>query len=202
MLENRRKKVTLGSSRCKAESQRPGMEAPVSAIDAIGVFQRKTVLSRVAVRAVHSDPPFSATVKGHCSRMQRDFKKSIASLADVFAFIDELMSAQMVSPADSYAVLLAVEELFTNMVKYGTGSNSDISLDFEFYSRALVVRLVDHDVDPFDPRDAGKIDDSVPLSERRIGGLGIHLVRNMVDDLQYTYADRCSTITIIKNLER
>jgi len=133
--------------------------------------------------------------------MRRQFKKDISSLADVFAFIDEVMPASTVSPTASYAVNLAVEELFTNMVKYGKGSTTDISLDVELFSHAVVVRLVDHDVDPFDPRGAGEIDASIPLSERRIGGLGIHLVRHMVDDLQYTYADRCSTITIIKSLE-
>ena len=138
---------------------------------------------------------------GHCPHMHREFRKDISSLADVFAFIDEMMSAKTVSPAVSYAVSLAVEELFTNMVKYGTGSTDDISLDVQWNNNALVVRLVDHDVDPFDPRGAGEIDPSVPLNERRIGGLGIHLVRHMVDDLQYTYAGRCSTITIIKNLE-
>jgi anti-sigma regulatory factor (Ser/Thr protein kinase) len=133
--------------------------------------------------------------------MPREFKKDISSLADVFAYIDEVISTRAISPSVTYAVSLAVEELFTNMVKYGKGSNDDIAIDVQFYTHALVVRLVDHNVDPFDPRGAGEVDTSIPLPERKVGGLGIHLVRHMVDDLQYTYAGRCSTLTIIKNLE-
>jgi anti-sigma regulatory factor (Ser/Thr protein kinase) len=133
--------------------------------------------------------------------MQRDFKKAIASIPDIFAFVDEQLSGANVSPAVSYGVYLVVEELFTNMVKYGTSSSNDISFAVQIERSVLVLRLIDYDVDRFDPREAREIDTTVPLSERRIGGLGIHLVKQMVDDLQYTYADRCSTITIIKNLE-
>ena len=133
--------------------------------------------------------------------MHRNFKKATSSLSDIFAFLDEQLSGRRVSPADHYAVHFVVEELFTNMVKYGTASSLDVSLDIEIRMHALTLHLIDHDVDPFDPNDAPGVDPATPLAERRIGGLGIHLVKQMVDDLQYTYAERCSTITITKNLE-
>jgi anti-sigma regulatory factor (Ser/Thr protein kinase) len=133
--------------------------------------------------------------------MQRNFKKATSSLSDIFAFLDEQLSGRRVSPADHYAVHFVVEELFTNMVKYGKASSLDVSLDIEIKDDALTLHLIDHDVDPFDPNDAPGIDPAIPLAERRIGGLGIHLVKQMVDDLQYNYAERRSTITIIKNLE-
>jgi anti-sigma regulatory factor (Ser/Thr protein kinase) len=133
--------------------------------------------------------------------MQRNFKKATSSLGDIFAFLDEQMSGTPVSSADHYGVHFVVEELFTNMVKYGTASSLDVSVDLEIRERTLVLRLIDHDVDRFDPNFAPVVDPATPLSDRRIGGLGIHLVKQMVNDLQYDYTGRCSTITIIKNLE-
>jgi serine/threonine-protein kinase RsbW len=133
--------------------------------------------------------------------MQRNFKKEISSLSDIFAFIDERLAGTRVSSADHYTVHFVVEELFTNMVKYGTGSSLDVSLDLEIQNARLTLQLIDHDVDPFDPNTAPAVDPMTPLTDRRIGGLGIHLVKQMVDDLRYNYSERCSTITITKNLE-
>jgi hypothetical protein len=49
--------------------------------------------------------------------MERNFKKSIASLDDVFAFLDEEFARHQPDPASAYALTLAVEEFFTNFVK-------------------------------------------------------------------------------------
>jgi anti-sigma regulatory factor (Ser/Thr protein kinase) len=62
------------------------------------------------------------------------------------------------------------------------------------------VRLTDFDVDSFDPTKAPAIDVEKPLSEWQPGGLGLHLVRQMADTLQYEYVERRSTITFTKAL--
>jgi serine/threonine-protein kinase RsbW len=133
--------------------------------------------------------------------MERNFKKDVRSLDDIFAFLDEEMRELRISPEAAYAMNLAVEELFTNMVKYGVGSMDDISLSLTREENRLIIRLVDHGVGMFDPMSAEEVDTSIPLEQRKIGGLGIHLVRHVVDDVQYSYADGCSTITVVKNLE-
>jgi anti-sigma regulatory factor (Ser/Thr protein kinase) len=46
-----------------------------------------------------------------------------------------------------------------------------------------------------------EVDTSVPLEQRKVGGLGIHLVKRLVENLTYSYADRNSTITFSKTLE-
>jgi len=133
--------------------------------------------------------------------MQRDFKKAVSSLSEIFAFIDDHISEAGVSPAARYAIYFVVEELFTNMVKYAGGTTEDVTIALQTDGSRLTIQLTDHDVEPFDPATAPQLDPLTPLQERRIGGLGIQLVKQMVDDLQYSYADRCSTITITKNLE-
>jgi anti-sigma regulatory factor (Ser/Thr protein kinase) len=133
--------------------------------------------------------------------MQRDFKKAVTSLSEIFAYIDEHVAGTGISPAGVYAMYFVVEELFTNMVKYAPASARDVTIAIKIDGTRLTIQMTDYDVDPFDPANAPKVDPSTPLQERRIGGLGIQLAKQMVDDLQYSYADRCSTITITKNLE-
>ena len=92
-----------------------------------------------------------------------------------------------------------VEELFTNLVKYNAGSH-DIALSLGHTPEQLTVRLLDFDVESFDVTRPPTVDIDKPLQEREAGGLGLHLVQQMADTLQYDYAGRCSTITFTKAL--
>lgn len=134
--------------------------------------------------------------------MKRRFVRSIGSLADVFAFLDERLSAQNAGPSATYAVNLAVEELFTNMVKYGSGGTNEVSIGIEKNGERIVVTLVDEDVEPYDMTGRAEVDTSKPLEERKVGGLGIHLVKQMVDEFHYRYENGSSIITITKKLEQ
>jgi len=55
---------------------------------------------------------------------------------------------------------------------------------------------------PFDLSEAAPVDIHLPLAQRKVGGLGLHLVRNLVDELRYEYDDRTLSVTAIKNLEQ
>jgi serine/threonine-protein kinase RsbW len=96
---------------------------------------------------------------------------------------------------------LAVEELFTNLVKYSKGGHRDIRIEMSRDGDRLIVRLTDFDVEPFDIRTVPDARTDLSLAERKPGGLGIHLVKRLVDRIDYEYADRNSTTTFVKNLE-
>jgi anti-sigma regulatory factor (Ser/Thr protein kinase) len=133
--------------------------------------------------------------------MKREFKKEFSSLDEIFAFLSKAMDGISLSAEGMYAINLAVEEFFTNMVKYGKGSEEFILVSVDQEGTRAVVRLVDRGVERFDPTMTSEVDTSIPLEERKIGGLGIHLAKHMLDDIQYSYSNGASTITIIKNLE-
>jgi anti-sigma regulatory factor (Ser/Thr protein kinase) len=80
------------------------------------------------------------------------------------------------------------------------GGRHDISLSLGHTPEQLTVRITDFDVEPFDVTRAPIVDTGKPLEERQPGGLGLHLVRQMADTLQYEYAERRSTITFTKAL--
>jgi len=131
--------------------------------------------------------------------MERAFKKEIESLEAVFAFVDEFRRQELIPDEPLYAVKLALEELFTNMVKYHPESRREVVVRLERVADELVGTLTDSEVEPFDvtlvPAPA-----EPPLEKRRPGGLGLHLVRQMVDDLRYVHADGISTVIFVKKL--
>ena len=134
--------------------------------------------------------------------MEKHFKKDISSLGAIFSFLGENLAQLASDEATSYVINLATEELFTNMVKYSRESNNDIAISVQGDGRRVIVSLTDTDVEPFDVRTARQVDTEQQLGQRRVGGLGIHIVRQLVDDIQYEYANRCSKITFIKQLEQ
>ena len=93
---------------------------------------------------------------------------------------------------------LAVEELFTNMVKYGIGSSAPVHIGIGAIAGGVEVRLTDVDVEPFDITQAPDVDVNAPIEEREPGGLGLHLIRRMADSVEYEYAKerRQSRITL------
>ena len=133
--------------------------------------------------------------------MERSFPRSMGSLADVFAFVDESLAGLPVPPGPAYAVRMALEELFTNAVKYGPRAAPDVQVSIEHRGHEIAVALTEFDVERFDIREAPAVDVDRPLDERVPGGLGIHLVRQMVDRIEYEYSGRTGRTTLIKTLE-
>ena len=133
-------------------------------------------------------------------RKKRDFARSFDSLEEVFAFVRPLLDERGASSADTYAIVMTIEELFTNMVKYNATGSGRIELEVECSADAVTCRLTDPDSECFDVTKAPDVDIHQPIEQRRPGGLGIHLIRRMVDALDYSYADRCSRVSFRRPL--
>lgn len=132
---------------------------------------------------------------------ESSFRRSYDSLPRIFDFIEGFFASRRIDPAHLPVICLAVEELFTNMVRHCPGVASEIVIGMGLDDRRLAVTLTDFDVDRFDINDRPDVRVDQPISERVRGGLGIHLVKKMVDRVEYEYADRKSRTTVIKNLE-
>ena len=83
-------------------------------------------------------------------------------------------------------VCLALEEIVVNIMRYGhpEGGKHEILVRLSFESGLVTVAVEDDGV-PFNPLEAREPDLNRPLEERSIGGLGIHLVRNLMDGVDY-----------------
>jgi len=130
--------------------------------------------------------------------MQKRFTRSFESLGDIYDFTENLLESENIEDSVRFPVHLAMEELFTNMVKYCPENDNEILLDIAANDGNVSVAITDYDVDPFDVTEPRDIDTETPLDGRIPGGLGLHLVQQMVDRLEYDYHDRQSTVRFTK----
>jgi anti-sigma regulatory factor (Ser/Thr protein kinase) len=133
--------------------------------------------------------------------MEKRFRKDFSSLEPITAFVRSFAGEQSLDGDTSFALNFVIEELFTNMVKYQPSARNDVSIELTGDGRTLKVRMVDFGVEYFDPTDRPPVDTAKPLSERSPGGLGVHLVKQYVDEFNYEYVGRDSVITLIKTLK-
>jgi phosphoserine phosphatase len=119
--------------------------------------------------------------------MQRQFVRSIGALGEIVAFTDEAFDTQALPAELRGTVDFAIEELFTNMVKYNAATTLPVTIAVRGVPYGVEVMLVDPDADPFDVTGSPEVDTSLPIEDRTPGGLGLQLVRRLVDDLEYDY---------------
>lgn len=129
---------------------------------------------------------------------RRSFARSLDSLESLYEFTENVLVAAAVADTAKPPVHLAMEELFVNMVKYNPVSAGDIRIEIDATGDIVRVTLTEFGVDPFDVTQPRNVDAGVPIEQRRPGGLGLHLVQNMVDTLEYEYDDGRSKVRFTK----
>jgi len=99
-------------------------------------------------------------------------------------------------------ILIAVEEVFVNIASYAYKPEQvgDVTLSVKIGEKA-VIRFEDSG-EPFNPLESESPDFDVPIMERDIGGLGIHFVKNMMDEVEYVYAGGKNILTISKGVSK
>lgn len=132
--------------------------------------------------------------------IERLFPRAVGSLDSIVSYVHEFVEARGLDSELAFDLDLIVEELFTNLVKYEHNARNDILIGLDSDAERVTLVLRDFDVDGFDLTQAGPVDVGAPLTERRRGGLGIHFVKTIADDVRYEYENRISTITVTKRL--
>lgn len=115
--------------------------------------------------------------------------------------VEQALEGRALPPKVVFAVQLVVDELVSNIVRHGSGAprGSEVVLQLAFDPEHVTVEI-ESEGDRFDPfaRSEPRID--LPVDERPIGGLGIHLTRNVMDDYQHRYRDGRNVVVLRKNL--
>ena len=113
-------------------------------------------------------------------------RNDLEELVRVNEAADEVLGRLGVGERTAYATHLALEELLSNVIRHGypQGGRHEIELVMRVSAQSVELRIED-DGRPFDPLRAPAPELDLPLAERPVGGLGIHLVRGMVSEMRY-----------------
>ncbi|MBR4827113.1 MAG: ATP-binding protein [Bacteroidales bacterium] len=125
---------------------------------------------------------------------------SIDQLALLPDFVGKAVKSSKLDHALQNQINLALEEAATNVILYAypEGTDGEVRLDASVGDKSLTFTLTDHGK-AFDPTAREEVDINQKLEERPIGGLGIHLVRSIMDSVRYERIGGKNILYLTKN---
>lgn len=123
----------------------------------------------------------------------------VARVAAAFA---EFAETEALSAPVRRSIHVALDEFLHNTIAYGFAGRGkgEVTVEVELGGGRVTVTLTD-DGTPFDPLARAEPDTALPVEEREIGGLGIHLVRRMMDEVTYQRRGGQNVVVLVKRLE-
>jgi anti-sigma regulatory factor (Ser/Thr protein kinase) len=125
-----------------------------------------------------------------------------AQLPVLTAFLREFWAAAALPAEGSLPFEVALEEVFMNVVMHAAPAGAArVEVALRLAGGSLAMTIAD-DGPPFDPLSFRPPDVTAGLNERRIGGQGVHLVRQMMDTVGYRRSDARNVLTLSRQLGR
>ena len=127
-------------------------------------------------------------------------KNQVEELNKLPEFVDTVCEEAGIDMVLIASLNLALEEAATNVVLYAYGKNEgEVDIEAVYTEKYLKFILTDTGV-AFDPTQKEEVDTTLSVEERQIGGLGIHLVRQIMDSVNYERINGKNVLTLIKRL--
>ena len=124
--------------------------------------------------------------------------KNLSMVLDtVESFIEGLCNSEIKNE-----ILISVDELFINVAHYAyEGEEGEVSIVMELLEEKKRLRIIISDQGiPFNPLEKEDPDIDLSLEERKIGGLGIFMVKDYMDHLEYKFENKSNMLIMEKNL--
>jgi serine/threonine-protein kinase RsbW len=125
----------------------------------------------------------------------------LEALKEVRHFVEKTAVARINNPQTISDIVLAVDEALTNIIRHGYNNQpGKIEITISCQQNQFTIRLYDWSAN-FDPTQVALPDLDTPLSQRKPGGMGVHIMRQLTDDLQYQILpDGRNELTLIKEI--
>jgi len=115
--------------------------------------------------------------------------------------LEEFATGHPLPKRSLHEVQLALEEHLTNIVRYAYDDDREHQIKVRVTFRPPELRIeVEDDGCPFNPLQHPTPDLSQPIEQRPIGGLGIHMIRNTLDEVDYRRENERNILTMIKRI--
>lgn len=132
---------------------------------------------------------------------EKTFSAKIEEVPDLVAYVAEVAESVEMHPKRVMHLQLAVEEAAVNVCNYAYQiPPGEIQIAIAHEGKRFVVRLMDEGV-PFDPLTLEAPDLTAKVEERSVGGLGVYLMRRVMDEVHYFREGKKNILTLIVNLE-
>lgn len=125
------------------------------------------------------------------------------NLQSLMSFVSQPLKVFPCSPKTEMQIKVAAEEIFVNIAHYAYPSETEgyVTVDMEVTEDPLIISITFTDSGiPYDPLAKPDPDITLPAQERQIGGLGIYLVKKMMDEINYIYSNHQNILKIQKRL--
>ena len=128
-------------------------------------------------------------------------KNDVHEVARFSSFMESATQKMGIEKTHARKLRLAVEEAVVNVINYAYPVGTEGTVEVRLMSNAhrIKMMIIDSGV-AFDPTSKEKVDTTLLAEERQIGGLGILLVRELMDSINYEREDGKNILTLIKNL--
>jgi serine/threonine-protein kinase RsbW len=119
-------------------------------------------------------------------------------LPALIEFIETACDEANVKPELRFDLTLAVEEAASNVIEHGyKGKGGPLGISFELLEDVVTICLRDR-ARPFKPGKLNRPDVDMPLEERPLGGLGLHLMHQLMDEVRYETLPDGNLLTMVK----
>ncbi len=134
--------------------------------------------------------------------MKNVYSAQLTNLKQIATDIEAFCEANNVPAKERFAINLAVDEMFTNVVSYGYKMDVSQKIEIQITACKNCIKIVISDCAPkFDPIEQVSAPDiTTDLDNRRVGGLGVYFAKKHMDEIFYEYRDNKNIITMYKNL--
>ena len=132
-----------------------------------------------------------------------ELKNDLSELEQLCQNCEEIGRDINISDKTIFEMNLALDELFTNIISYGFSDQREhtIKINITIEGDQLLMRIED-DGAPFNPLESKTPDFQCGIEECKIGGLGIHLIRKMMDDVQYKRVSDKNILLLRRKVKR
>ena len=130
--------------------------------------------------------------------LEKSFKADISELNNVLGFIEQAAEPLEFTPKEVNQLLICAEEIFVNIASYSYEEEGNMTLIIDTNDSRIKLIFMDNGV-KFNPLAKDDPDITMSADDRKIGGLGIFMVKTMMDEVAYEYKKSHNILTIIKN---
>ena len=162
--------------------------------DFVGTAERSDDLTMLIIQYLGAD-------KSSETRRNLVLRNDIQQIPLLAEFILAIAEERHLGKSLAMNLNLALEEAVTNVMLYAYPKDTEGEIDIEAVLKEnSIVFNVSDSGKPFNPTEAPEVDTTKSLEDRQIGGLGIHLVRKIMDEVRYARKNGRNILTMIKNI--